>query len=408
MTQLLLPDFSEFQANASMPGVKKQNGGAVILRAHNGSREDYSFTAHRRAAQAAGFAFIGIYQYVAPAGSPVSQARALAAVIGKLAPNEIPVLDIEDPGFAGNLADWSNGWSTTVDSVLGIAGRPIQERSWVYSYPDFIQRHGLAPVFASYRRSWVASYGANPPSIGHSLWQCYGGGIGGSHAVNWSGAGVCDTSLFNGTLAQLAALIKATGQIPKPPVTPPPTADDTWPDSQTLVLHSSGGAVRVLQAMLRDSGITGVRGITVDGMFESQTLTAVKNFQAEAHLKVDGEAGPATHNALKALRAGAAFNVPQDSTAVTRAIPAAVTTQFAVASGGAGKPQGLATWETAGDGSLNDLAHQVGNEVGTILRLTIQWGGGFSPGLSAYLDGADFNAVLPAHLVLYYEKGSEK
>jgi peptidoglycan hydrolase-like protein with peptidoglycan-binding domain len=60
----------------------------------------------------------------------------------------------------------------------------------------------------------------------------------------------------------------------------------------------TGGAVTVLQKALSGSGIRGVRGITVDGVFGSQTLTAVRNFQAAKGLTVDGIAGRETRAAL--------------------------------------------------------------------------------------------------------------
>jgi putative peptidoglycan binding protein len=81
-------------------------------------------------------------------------------------------------------------------------------------------------------------------------------------------------------------------------VTPPPPAAPVWPAGVVLKEGGSGGAVRVLQAALRDTGLRGVRGITVDGTFGSQTLTAVKNFQQPMHLAVDGIAGKLTRTAL--------------------------------------------------------------------------------------------------------------
>ena len=87
---------------------------------------------------------------------------------------------------------------------------------------------------------------------------------------------------------------------PKPPA-PKPLSPNDWAPNQTLKQGSSGDPVRVLQIMLRDSGIVGVRGIAVDGSFGAQTLTAVRNFQAWAKLTVDGVAGPKTRKALFAL-----------------------------------------------------------------------------------------------------------
>jgi hypothetical protein len=89
-----------------------------------------------------------------------------------------------------------------------------------------------------------------------------------------------------------------------PPPAPVPSAVSwsQWPASVTLGYGSPAHvAVKVLQAALRNSGIYGVRGITVDGWFGSQTLTALNNFQFTAHLTKDGIAGRQTHAALVAL-----------------------------------------------------------------------------------------------------------
>lgn len=88
---------------------------------------------------------------------------------------------------------------------------------------------------------------------------------------------------------------------PKPPVKPvppKPAPKPVWPAGVTLKLGDKGDAVRALQVALRDSGIRGVRGITADGVFGQQTLTALRNYQTARHLVVDGVAGPATRKAL--------------------------------------------------------------------------------------------------------------
>ena len=87
---------------------------------------------------------------------------------------------------------------------------------------------------------------------------------------------------------------------PKPPVTH--FTWSMWPPSVTLRYGSTGNAVGVLQTALRNSGIRGVRGIAVDKVFGSQTLTAVRNFQFVKGLQVDGIAGPKTRAALVALK----------------------------------------------------------------------------------------------------------
>jgi peptidoglycan hydrolase-like protein with peptidoglycan-binding domain len=89
---------------------------------------------------------------------------------------------------------------------------------------------------------------------------------------------------------------------PPPPVPASPVAWTQWPASVTLGYGSTAHvAVRVLQTALRNSGIYGVRGITPDGWFGNQTLTALLNFQFTAHLAQDGVGGRDTHAALVAL-----------------------------------------------------------------------------------------------------------
>lgn len=79
---------------------------------------------------------------------------------------------------------------------------------------------------------------------------------------------------------------------------PKPAPASGWPAGLVLREGMTGEAVRVLQKALSDSGIRGARGITVDGTFGAQTLTAVRNFQAAKRLTVDGIAGQATRAAL--------------------------------------------------------------------------------------------------------------
>jgi hypothetical protein len=85
---------------------------------------------------------------------------------------------------------------------------------------------------------------------------------------------------------------------PGTPVPPPPPAVAVWPAGVTLHPGMTGGAVRVLQHALSETGLRGVRGIAVDGVFGGQTETAVRNFQARYDLGVDGIAGPQVRAAL--------------------------------------------------------------------------------------------------------------
>jgi GH25 family lysozyme M1 (1,4-beta-N-acetylmuramidase) len=200
---LLLPDLSEFQPGADLEAVKDMNGGAVILRAcYGAAHPDAAFARYRASAASLGFSFTGIYQYLAAGQDAAEQAAAFCKLAGKLAPHEVPILDLEEG--SGSQAVRAAVWLTRVDAALGLAPGPVQQRSWVYSGLDFAQTHGLVPVFDGPRHTWVAAYGPAEPKLGHTLWQCTDG-TSGIHVTDWPGAGRCDTNVFNGTLAQLCA-----------------------------------------------------------------------------------------------------------------------------------------------------------------------------------------------------------
>jgi len=207
---VLLPDLSEFQPNADMAGIRHANGGAAIIRAAYGdAHPDHAFAKLRADAHAAGFAFLGCYQYLA-AGQPVaSQAAAFCGITGKLAPHEVPILDLEegDGDQAPRAAEW-----------LALVGTKLGKRPWLYSGLSFAETHGLAPIFNGPEvHTWVAAYGFIEPVLGHTLWQSTDGKIG-SHITDWPGAGRCDTSVYHGTLAELAALISPKPKAPEAPV----------------------------------------------------------------------------------------------------------------------------------------------------------------------------------------------
>lgn len=86
------------------------------------------------------------------------------------------------------------------------------------------------------------------------------------------------------------------------PVPPPVTLSwADWPQTAELHMGSLGQQVKVLQSALANSGIYGVRGIGVDGVFGNQTWTAVGNYQAFAGITEDHIAGPQTRGKLEAL-----------------------------------------------------------------------------------------------------------
>jgi hypothetical protein len=249
---LLLPDWSEFQARGSIGGVRKMNGGAIILRAHNGYRADHSFAGFRRFTTSEKYAFTGIYQYLVHDVSVFTQAREFCDVIGTLHPWEIPILDIEDPKFPAHANLWTiaDQWCDFVDTELGLKKFALSERAWVYSAPAFIEAHGLLPIFESQRRTWLGNYASKPAAIGHTLWQSTDG-VHGVNRRDWPGAGFCDTSVFNGNLAQLAACITRKTPPATPPKAPPPPPPKAVPKEViTKWITAGDGSLLELAAQL--------------------------------------------------------------------------------------------------------------------------------------------------------------
>jgi hypothetical protein len=76
----------------------------------------------------------------------------------------------------------------------------------LYSGQSFAVDAGLAPIFHSARRTWIAAYQASEAGLlPHTLWQSTNGQTG-ANRTNWSGCGFCDTSIYHGTLASLSDL----------------------------------------------------------------------------------------------------------------------------------------------------------------------------------------------------------
>lgn len=223
---VLLPDCSEFQTGPSAPdwaGIKKQNGGAGICRVGYGTGHlDHMFVSNYTALKANKFSFIGLYHYLRKDQDAAAQAAQFCSWVGPasaIAPGTVFICDLEEGD--GNQLPRANAWLSHVDKFYGLDAQPLNVRSWLYSYMAFLNPHGLGPVFASPRRTWIAAYIGVEPPVGHTLWQSTDG-TSGSHIVNWAGCGKIDTSIYNGTLPDLAALGWGHAVTPPKPPTPPP------------------------------------------------------------------------------------------------------------------------------------------------------------------------------------------
>jgi hypothetical protein len=208
---VLLPDVSEFQSPASgnapnWAGIKSQNGGAGIIRVGYGNAHlDGMFRSNRATIKSHRFGFCGMYQYLRAGQDVRSQANAFINWVGPhLNIGEIPILDLEEG--SGDQSGRANEWLGIIDGAYHLNALTLSQRSWLYSGQDFAINAGLAPIFHSPRRTWVAAYQASSAGLlPHTLWQSTDGQIG-ANRTNWSGCGFVDTSIYLGSLAELSAL----------------------------------------------------------------------------------------------------------------------------------------------------------------------------------------------------------
>lgn len=224
MADTKMPDVSEFQTASagSAPnwaGIKKHNGGAAIIRVGYGNAHlDHMFVSNYTALKANKFPFIGLYHYVVAGQDIASQAKAFCAWIGPASaifPGTVFMMDLEEGG--GNQSSRANAWLNAVDHFYGLDKLTLDRRSWLYSGQSFAVSQGLAPIFNSARRTWVASYKATESNLlPHTLWQSTNGQVG-ANITSWAGAGRCDTSIGHHSVAEFAAM-GWKGSIVDPPV----------------------------------------------------------------------------------------------------------------------------------------------------------------------------------------------
>lgn len=174
-----------------------------------------------------------------------------------------PVLDIEVTGGLNKtqLTTWVMNWLQRVESRTGRT--PV-----VYTYTSFGNTNLDSRKLSRYPL-WIADYGASGPSLppGWSSWLYW----------QYSDSGRVDGITGPVDMDYIA------GEVPKV--------------AQILMMGASGDAVKALQSDLKVVLGLGA-SFSVDGSYGPATAAAVKSFQLQNHLSVDGIAGPQTLGAL--------------------------------------------------------------------------------------------------------------
>lgn len=225
-TYTLLADVSEFQMNVADAAYLAWSK-AVVIRALYGANHDDKawFGGQRRALLHSGGAkFVGIYQYLVSGQSGTTQAQAFHSLVGAIQKGEVFIADFEE-GSKPMLTDWYN-------EMIKLYGAGISKYLWTYSGLYFGQNQGVMPV------QWLADYTSAEPAKGQTLWQF-------TSAYNVPGVGVCDCSVYHGSVDQLAALAYQ-GSAPAP-----------TPDSPGVPTNGKTTSITSTSAVLTYTGVSG-------------------------------------------------------------------------------------------------------------------------------------------------------
>lgn len=225
-----IKDISQHQgATPDIKGHIQAGNQALIIRAYNGHRADHPFARNRKAAHDAGVVELGIYAYIEtvqrtskktgkllPAPLPIAdQAAGFLKVVGDWAPNEFPMIDIEEAEKGQSMRDLANTWIELVEAVTLPRARAV-----VYSGLSFAKEHDLKQVFANHP-AIVAAYRFSPEptqdELRHDLWQHSDGTIPThdkprpQHKLKPGHPdphlGAVDCSIFHGSIEDLTALV---------------------------------------------------------------------------------------------------------------------------------------------------------------------------------------------------------
>lgn len=241
---------------------------------------------YRHSAQAAGYAWVGLYHFARPQPGRTGhqEAEHFIGFVGDLNANEGVILDYEMNSGLGfeALEDFAIDFVDTIESRFpAIVGKIL-----LYSYPSFLANMSTDRLVERCPL-WIAAYGPDDGGehqdavvldrwSAYALWQFtsrgrmpgYGGNV--------------DVNRFDGDEATLLA----RGPVPigrQPPARRRPETHPPWPGTY-LRRGSFGPDVRTLQRRLADRGWA----MAEDGEFGRPTDTVVRSFQGEKAMPVNG------------------------------------------------------------------------------------------------------------------------
>jgi len=157
-----LADISEFQPSLDARAYIGGGYSCIIIRAHNGYRNDKIWPARRDYVRQYPFTAIGYYQYLVSSRSSGDQAREFISSIGDLRHNEFVILDHEEG--AGDQTPRAESWFAIVDAQYGFPSTLYSGQSYCNTNLGGWDRWRGRP-------RWLAAYQAIEPRDAHELWQ---------------------------------------------------------------------------------------------------------------------------------------------------------------------------------------------------------------------------------------------
>lgn len=278
--RLLGIDTSKHQASkVDYNKFKKSGGSFVFLRVGCGSTKDKCFEADYAAAVAAGLK-VGAYFYTystTEASARIDASRVLGWLNGRKL--DLPVVyDIEDDKQNGSSKRFSNSLMyNAFAAVIKAAGYQTMLYTGEFFFNAYFYKDSITDEL------WIAKYSSKQPSVGkdYRVWQFSSDKI--------------DTDYYKGALDRNYMYVDGdevssenNGNTNPYPV-PTRTLKKTIPCMK-------GNDVKWLQTELNRHGLIEHGG--VDGIFGPKTLAAVRVYQEQHGLLVDGKVGPATRYSL--------------------------------------------------------------------------------------------------------------
>ena len=178
------------------------------------------------------FAAVGYYQYLAKSRDAASQARDFTATIGRLAPNEFPILDLEEG--SGSQVARAEAWFSVVDQWAAFPASLYSGKSMMEGQLGGVAHWRDRPLWlAAYLNSYSADM-SQYPHRAHDWWQY-------SDRARFPGlAGPVDASVFPDDLEHFLPTVR-----PKRGSAPTPRQGDQSIETVTM---PSGGQETFVEA----------------------------------------------------------------------------------------------------------------------------------------------------------------